>query len=276
MSIRIIADSSANLPTGFTDGYVSVPLTILAGEDEFIDNESLNLEDTLSRLKKYRGKSSTACPGIGEWTRAFGDADIVLGVAITGHLSGCYNSARIASNMYMDKHPGRKVFIIDSLSTGPEMELLVEKCVELASSGLPFEEMEAELKAYHEKTHLSFSLASLSNFAKNGRVNPALAKIVETLNIRIVGIANEIGDLDPLHKCRGERSSIEQIWKDMTQGGYAGGKVRLRHTENPAAAEKLRQLITLVYPDADIQIGANRALCSYYAEPGSLLVGYEA
>lgn len=30
------------------------------------------------------------------------------------------------------------------------------------------------------------------------------------------------------------------------------------------------------YPDADIKIGVNRGLCSYYAEKGGTLVGFES
>ena len=91
----------------------------------------------LKELKEYKGKSSTACPSVGDWLEAFGDADIVYGSAITSHLSGCYNAAAIAADEYRGRYPGRKVFILDTLSTGPEMELITEKYRELIRGEYP-------------------------------------------------------------------------------------------------------------------------------------------
>ena len=62
----------------------------------------------------------------------------------------------------------------------------------------------------------------------------------------------------------------------MCENGYAGGRVRVRHTENAEAAALLRETILAQYPDADVRVGENRGLCSYYAERGGMLVGYES
>lgn len=277
MKIKIVADSSANLYTldGPDFDFAPVPLKVQAGGREYVDDCRLDVPQMLKELKEYKGKSSTACPSVGDWLEAFGDADIVYGSAITSHLSGCYNAAAIAADEYRGRYPDRKVFILDTLSTGPEMELITEKYRELIFSGLEFEQVCREIRAYQQRTHLMFSLESLSNFAKNGRVSPALAAAVGILGIRIVGKASEIGDLEPMHKCRGEKRAISKIWECMKELGYRGGKVRLRHSYNLEAAEKLAELIRGEYPDCDLKIGPNRGLCCYYAEEGGLLVGYE-
>ena len=62
----------------------------------------------------------------------------------------------------------------------------------------------------------------------------------------------------------------------MLDGGFAGGKVRIRHSENQAAAKQLAQIIRESFPNCDIRIGVNRGLCSYYAEKGGVLVGFES
>ena len=118
-------------------------------------------------------------------------------------------------------------------------------------------------------------MESLSNFARNGRVRPSLAAIANLIGIRIVGRASSEGDLEPLHKCRGEKRAIRQLWDSMQQSGYAGGKVRIRHSDNRNAAEMLSGEILSSYPDADIKVGTNHGLCSYYAEKGGILVGFE-
>lgn len=272
----IVADSSANLFQSDCGDFMPVPLKILAGEKEYVDNEALDVASMLTDLREYKGRSSTACPSVGDWLQAFGDAEEVYGVSLTSHLSGCYNAACIAAEEYMAEHPDRKVFILDSLSTGPELELLIEKYRELIESGHSFDAIQQKIIEYLKQTHLLFSLESLSNFAKNGRVSPALAAAANLLGIRIVGRASNAGELEPLHKSRGEKRAIKQLWDCMQQSGYAGGKVRIRHSDNRNSAEMLSGEILSNYPDADIQIGVNRGLCSYYAEKGGILVGFES
>lgn len=88
------------------------------------------------------------------------------------------------------------------------MELLIEKYRELIEAGYAFDVIQQRIKEYLKQTHLLFSLESLSNFAKNGRVSPALAAAANLLGIRIVGRASNAGKLEPLHKCRGEKRAI--------------------------------------------------------------------
>ena len=275
MKIKIVSDSSANTQALEGVDFASVPLKIIVGDREFVDDAALDVPEMLSALREYKGKTSSACPSVAEWLSAFGDADMVFGTTITGKLSGSYNAASIAAREYMEVHPDRKVFIIDSLSTGPEVRLLVEKLRELVAAGLGFEEICEEIKGYHARTHLLFSLESLSNFVKNGRVNPALAAIAGILGIRIVGTASEIGDLQPLHKSRGEKRAIRQLYESMLEMGYKGGKVWIDHSYNPDGAEKLRDMIKASFPQCELKVGCNRGLCCYYAEEGAVLLGFE-
>ena len=119
-------------------------------------------------------------------------------------------------------------------------------------------------------------LTSLDNFARNGRVSPALAKLAAALHMHIVGRAGAAGDLEALGKCRSREKALDRLWSVMCENGYAGGRVRVRHTENAEAAALLRETILAQYPDADVRVGENRGLCSYYAERGGMLVGYES
>lgn len=273
--IKIVADSSANLCDRELSTFASVPLKILAGEKEYVDTKELDVAAMLRDLRELNERSSTACPGPGEWLAAFGDATHVFGVALTSKISGAYNAAQAAANAYMERHPDRRVYILDSLSTGPELELIVEKYQELIGSGLSFDAVCAEIRQYASHTHLIFSLESLLNFARNGRVNPAVAKIAGLLGIRIVGRASKSGELEPLHKSRGETAAIQALMKCLTAGGFAGGKVRIRHSDNLQAAQILAEKIRAAYPECDLSIDENRGLCSYYAEKGGLLVGFE-
>ena len=275
MSRIIVADSSANLPNSWDEDFASAPLKIIVNHHEYIDDKSLNMEAMLQDLQEADDASTTACPSSGEWMQTFNEADEVFGVTITSALSGCYNSACVAADMYTDEHPNRKVFILDSLTTGPEMELLVEKYRELIKAGEPIETIKAKIQEYLKGTHLLFSLESLKNMAKNGRVSPAVAKAVSLLGIRIIGAASDQGELEPLHKTKGEKRAISTLWKTMRERGFEGGKVRITHTNNLKAAEKLAEFVKEAFPTCDVNIRPNTGLCSYYAEPGNVMVGFE-
>ena len=155
------------------------------------------------------------------------------------------------------------------------MQLILEKYAELIRASKSFDEICKEIRAYLARTHLIFSLESLDNFAKNGRVSPIVAKAVGVLGLRIVGKASDEGTLEPMHKCRGEKRALGQLLETMTELGYRGGKVRIAHSYNEDAATAFADMIRTHFPECDLSIIRNRGLCCYYAEEGGVLVGFE-
>ena len=274
-NVKIVADSSANLMELKTVAFDAAPLKIITAEREFIDNRELDLEEMIHFFKSYKGRSQTSCPNPEDWLTAFGDAEDIFCVTITSGLSGSYNAACIAKDMYEAEHPGRRVFVIDSLSAGPELTLIVEKLEEMIVAGKSYEDICAYIPEYQKKTGLLFMLESLNNFAANGRVSPAVAKIAGVLGIRIVGKASDTGTLEPTDKSRGEAKSLSAILKYLKESGLKTGKVILAHCLNETAANALKNMIETDIPGVAVKIGRNLGLCSYYAEKGGLLVGFE-
>lgn len=275
MKIKIVSDSSSNVLTMKGMDYTSVPLKILAGEKEYVDDENLDVYQMVLDLHEFKGKTSTSCPNVAEWMEAFGDADVVYGISITSNLSGSYNAAMQAKQIYEEKYPERKVHIFDSLSAGAELQLVLEKIAECIKEGMEFEETVQQVNAYMTKTHTLFMLESLQNLARNGRINHAVAAAAGILGIRIIGKASSVGTLEPIHKSRGEKKAITTLYSSMKDHGYAGGKVRIAHCFNENAAKSLAEKIYAEYPNAQIEIVLCTALCSFYAEKGGLILGYE-
>lgn len=275
MKYRIVADSAANVYVEDKVSFAYAPLKIVAGDTTWVDDRELDVAGMVDALKVYKGKTGTACPSVGDWLEAFGDAEYVVGVCMTGTLSGTYNSAMLAKRDYEEAHPGRKVFILDSLSAGPEEQLIIEKMEEFILAGKTFEEIESMITEYVKRTHLLFSLESLTNLVNNGRVSPIIAAAAGVLGMRIVGKASDQGELQQLHKCRGEKKAVITIYKEMIEHGYTGGKVRVAHCYNEEMASVLKEKIVADYPEADVQILSTGGLCSYYAEKGGLLIGFE-
>ncbi len=272
---KIVADSSADLTELKKVQFTATPMKVVVGEREYVDNESVDIAEMTEYLRHYKGKSSSSCPNQSEWLEAFADAQYVFCVAITSQLSGSYNAACLAKKMYEGKYPERRVCVINSLSAGPEMTLIVEKLEELIAAGGEYEDICRQIADYQSKTGLIFMLESLKNFANNGRVSPLLAKAVGILGIRLVGRASDEGTLEPLDKCRGEKRALDTIIERLTSFGYKGGKLSIAHCFNENAANKLKELVCEKWERAKVEIHALRALCSFYAEKGGLLVGYE-
>ena len=275
MNFKIVSDSSADITSLMGIPFASVPLKIITSEKEYTDDTSLDVSCMQRDLAAYKGKSRTACPSIGEYIDAFGEAEYVFCVTITSGLSGSYNAASAAAAEYESAHPGRHVRVIDSLSTGPENALIIAKLAELIESGESFESICDKISEYQKSTGLIFVLESLRNLANNGRVNPIVAKLSGLLGIRIVGRASDIGTLEITNKSRGAAGALSDVVKNLTATGYCGGKVRIHHAENPDAAEKFKDKILSVWPSAEIVIGETRGLCSFYAERGGVLIGFE-
>lgn len=272
---KIVADSSANILALQHMAFAAAPLKVITNEKEFIDNAALDADAMVSWFDGYKGKSKTSCPNPADWLEAFGDAEEVFCVTITSGLSGSYNAACIAKQMYEAENTGRRVCVIDSLSAGPELVLIIEKLEQYIREEMPFDEICCQIEAYKQQTGLTFMLQSLKNFAANGRVSPAVAKIAGVLGIRIVGKASDQGTLEPTHKCRGEEKSLAAILSHLQSSGLSKGKVRIAHCMNEEAAQKLKKMILSRMEQADVQIHRCRGLCSYYAEKGGLLVGFE-
>ena len=275
MAYQLVADSSANVYTMPHVAFRSVPLKIITTQAEYLDDPTLDVEAMVNEIKETKGKSGTSCPNVQDWLDAYQGADRIFALTITGNLSGSYAAAVQAAQDYETENPGAKVCVLDSLSAGPELGLTLDKLQQWILEGRDFDQIVADIKVYQSHTHLAFSLESLTNLARNGRVSPAVAKIAGVLGIRIMGVASDEGTLEPLHKCRGEKKALEAIVSEMEKRGYAGGKVRIAQCFNPNGAAQLRDMILSRWPNGSVSIEPCGALCSFYAERGGMLVGFE-
>lgn len=275
MNTKIVVDSSASLYTLQGVDFECVPLKIITDDAEYLDNGTMDALGMAQTLRTYKGKTSTSCPNVSDWLAAYEGGDEVYAITITGTLSGSYNAAQLAAEEYQQENPGKRVFVLDSLSTGPEQRLLAEHLRDLLAEGKEFDEICEEMLRYHKHTHLLFSLESLANLARNGRVKPAVAAVARMLGIRVIGQASEAGELDVLCKTRGEHGALERIVLELKEHGYTNGRLHISHCGNPAAAERLKHMVKAVFDGAKVDISECGGLCSYYAELGGLLVGYE-
>ena len=274
MKFRIVADSSSNVLYLEEANYTTVPLKINAAK-EYVDAVGLDVAAMVEDLKSFKAKSGTSCPNVGEWLEAFGDAEYIFGVTITKNLSGSYNAAKQAADTYMEEHPGRKVFIFDSLSAGPELMLIVDKILECEAAGDDFETTRAKVLEYHNHCHTLFCLESMTNLARNGRVSPAAAKIAGILGIRVAGEAQG-GTIVPIHKPRGAKKTTQTLVEMIKERGFKDGNlIRVAHCFAEEQAMDLLNALKPEFPNLRYILEPTTALCSFYAEVGGLIIGFE-
>lgn len=273
--VKFVTDSSCDLLSIPDVSFVSAPLTIRTDKEQWIDDENIDIHHMLNTLASYKGRSYTSCPSIEDWMKVYEGGDIVYAATLTSALSGTYNAAMAAAHQYQAAHPEVKIHVFDTLSTGPELHLLMEKLMELNEKGLSFEEVCVQAQDYLQHTRLFFSLQSVHNLAQNGRINKTIAAAIGLLGIRIFGTASEKGELEPLAKCRGDKKVISEFIGQLRKHGFSGGKLRISHVENPELADTLANQLKKLWPQADILTYPARGLCSYYAERGGILLGAE-
>lgn len=255
--------------------FVSVPLSIQIGGQSFVDDASLDIDQMVSVMQSTSEAATSACPSTQAYEEAFAGAENVIVVTITGGLSGSFNAARVARDMYLEEHPDAKIHLIDSLSAGGEMDLLVTEINRLIASGLEFEEVVSAITTYQENSKLLFVLAKVDNLVKNGRLSKLVGAVVGLLNIRMVGEASSEGKLELLQKARGHKKSVTAAWEEMKKAGYKGGRIIMAHRNNDKFFQQFSDLVKETYPEASIEEVATSGLCSFYAEEGGLLMGYE-
>ena len=273
--MKIVADSSCNYLTLPGVDFVSVPMIIQTEQKEYIDDENLDVPAFAAELNAYKGKSSTACPAVERWAEAFRTGDEIFVFPISSGVSGSYNSAVQACRIVLEETPAKKIHVFDSKTAGAENMLLIRRTVELMQAGRAFEEIAEAVEEYSRHTDLFFALESLHHFAQNGRISKAAAAAADLLGIRVIGCPSEKGELTLLTKCRGAKKTIATMVDEMQKRGYCGGRVEIGDTCNPEGAQTLAGAIREKFPQAEITFHAMRGLCSYYAQMGGVLMGFE-
>lgn len=279
MTWKIVADSGCDYRdlNNLADNtqFASVPLTLQVADTVYTDTAHLDIDLMMEHMYATSTASKSSCPSPDDYMRSFEGADKIFVITITGALSGSHNAAQIAAQMYREEHPEVQLHLIDSLSAGGEIDLIVSKLNNLIKQDLTFEEIVQVITAYREKTKLLFVLAKVDNLVKNGRLSKLSGAVAGLLNIRIIGAASPEGKLELLQKARGAKKSVTAAVEEVTKAGYKGGKITIAHRNNDKFCQQFSELIKAQFPNASIEIIPTSGLCSFYAEEGRLLMGYE-
>ncbi len=280
MTYNIVCDSSCDLKsTKLQPGYLHlevVPMQITVGDQEYLDNESLNVPLLLEDMATEKSSAGTACPSPAAFARAFEKADCSVCFTISSNLSGTYNAAVLARDMVLEEHPEKKICVIDSRSTAGAMVLLTRKAQSLLEVEDPdFDKVCEELRIYQASLRTVFTLECFDNLIKNGRMRPLVGNLLHTLGIHVIADATPQGTIHVSGKARGEAKTYQAIVDLMRQSKDCdGAEVVLSHCENLPGALKLKELILRELPVKDVTLVSCRGLTTFYAMEKGLIVGF--
>lgn len=272
--IKIVVDSCCELNLDMMEGVdVSfVPFKLSIGSNDFLDDENLNIEDFRIKMEESKEPVKTACPSPMDFFDKF-EGDIVYVVTITSELSGTYQSAMIAKEMYLKEYPGAKVHVFDSRSAVAGETAVFLNLVKCIKEGKSFEKTVADTEDVINRSSTIINLASLSNLAKNGRIPKIAGKLSKVLNIRMIGKAKD-GKIVPVSIERGLKRSIKSLVNKALDICDKSLKTAIVISEANAleAAKEVREMLLKDFPDRIIEITGMKGLSTTYAEEGGLVL----
>lgn len=217
---KILIDSCGELPQELKeDGHFSnVALVLEVDGQQIVDDETFDQADFLSKVAKSPNAPKSACPSPDAYMQKMeGDADHIYIVTLSAKLSGSYNSACVARDMYLEEHENARVYVFNSKSASIGETLIGIKIAECEEAGMSFDDTVACVEDYISQQHTFFVLETLETLRKSGRLSNLKAIIASTLNIKPVMGSTDEGEICQLGQSRGMSKALDKMVSCMQE-----------------------------------------------------------
>lgn len=273
---KIVIDSCGELFDEMKNNahFANVPLTLEVGEWSISDDSSFDQAEFLRRVAEYDGAPKSACPSPSAYMAEMEDADRVYIVTLSAQLSGSYNSAVLAKNLFEEEGEDVKIHVFDSKSASIGQTLIGQKIAELEEAGMSFEDVVKETEAYIEEQHTFFVLESLETLRKAGRLSNLKSMIANTLNIKPIMGSTEIGSIQQLAQARGMRKALEKMAECMMEVTKNPTEkiLAISHCNCPNTAAVLKDIVSAKSSFKDIIVVDTNGVSSMYANDGGIIM----
>lgn len=278
MSYKIVGDSCTDLPEDLKNDehFALVPLSIQIDQYNIIDDNTFDQADFLKKIAKSPNCPKSSCPAPETYMKTFEDADDIYVITLSANLSGSYNSAVLAKNLYLEDHPNKNIEVIDSCSASVGQTLIALKIKELADEGKSFSEIVPLANKFRDEMETKFVLESLETLRKNGRLSNLQAIIASALNIKPVMGATKEGTICKIDQARGIQKAlklmVDVIEKDVINP--ASKTVAIAHCNNYDRALSVKENILKRIQFKNAIITDTAGISSLYANDGGIIVSY--
>ena len=217
MSVRIIIDSTADMPKEKKAKCCVVPLTVHFGQEEYVDGVTIDHKTFYEKLVESDVLPSTsqATPAAFEdlFSQVTGVGDTAVVITLASQLSGTYQSAMIAA----EEFPG-KIFVVDSRTVAIGTGILAELALQLASGDLSAGEIAAILTRERERVQVVALLDTLEYLKRGGRISKTVAFAGGLLSIKPVVCVRD-GKIEMLGKARGSKQGNNLLAQEIHKTG---------------------------------------------------------
>lgn len=283
MTYKIIGDSCLDLTEELKKdpGFQMIPLTLQVGNVQVTDDETFDQSAFIEMVKACPECPKTACPSPESFKKAYeeADADAVFVITLSNHLSGSYNSAVLAKELYEEekKEAGepvtKKIAVIDSLSASSgelDQALYIR---DLCEQGLNFETVAEMAEAYSHRMKTYFVLETLDTLRKNGRLSGLQAFFATALNIKPVMGAEE-GVIIKLDQARGINKALQRMCDIAVKetGDTSGKRVVICHVNHQERALYVKAELEKRASFKEIVITEAAGVATVYANDGGIIL----
>ena len=269
MSIRIVTDSTCDLPVQIIDEYgISVvPLYINFGQHSYLDGVELSREEFYARLPDADPLPTTALPGPQVFIKAYEDlaaegATEIVSIHISASLSGTVNSAQLAS-----QEASIPVTVLDSDSLSLGTGFLVWAAAEAAAAGATVGEIAALVREQTSRTHVFAALDTLEFLRRSGRMNRVMATLGTWLQMKPL-LKMHMGEATAERIRTTEHATSRLI--ALLSDQVPLEKIALVHTHALDRAQDLHHRVRHLLPEGDLLSADITPVFGTHLGPGAI------
>ena len=241
----------------------------------YLDGREIGFQDFYARLRAG-ALATTSAISVGVFDEAMrkilDSGRDVLYLAFSSALSTTYQSAVIAADDLREAYPGRKIFVVDTLSASLGQGLLVYLCVQEKRKGKTIDQVHVFAEETKAKVCHWFTVDDLNHLKRGGRVSAAAALLGTMLSIKPVLHVDDTGHLVPVSKTRGRKASLLALVDRMAESAIdpAGQTIFISHGDCEADAEFVADEVRRRFGVQDIYINYVGPVIGNHSGPGTL------
>ncbi|MCR5784975.1 MAG: DegV family protein [Eubacterium sp.] len=278
MSYKIIIDSCGELTDDMkaSGRFSNVPLGLSVGDYHIMDDENFDQLDFIKRVDESPVGPMSTCPSPEAYLNSYlGDEERVYVVTLSSQLSGSYNSAVLAKNLYIEEYgENKKIHVVDSKSASVGETLIGRTIYECEEKGMDYDAVVSEAESYRDKINTFFVLESLETLRKNGRLSNLKAFVASKLNIKPVMGSTDEGTIQQLDQGRGMNKALDKMVEHIVKAtpDCKNRILGLSHCNNEERAKLVKEKLEKVAEFKDIIILNTRGVSTMYANQGGIII----
>ncbi|MCH2675286.1 MAG: DegV family protein [Dehalococcoidia bacterium] len=249
MTIRIVTDSSCDLPSGLIEQYgISVlPCYVVVDDQTFKDGLEIQADDFYRRLLADGRTPTTAQPTPSDFQTVYrelvGQGDQIISIHVSSKLSGTLNSAQQAKASLDD---GSAVEIIDSQLASIPLGLAVLDAAIMASKGGSVHDIAGQIRQRLGLHHGLFALDTLEYLQKGGRIGKARAFMGSVLHVKPI-LRLQDGEAHPVERPRNRERAMSRL-VELAQELAPVRRLAVIYSTDPDRMVELKQGLTGILP----------------------------